>query len=285
MPPDTDGRWTRPLGPEALDMTGRTVLVTGTARGIGAATEALFLRLGASVAGCDRVPLEGYAETFEEKTAGGGALLRRLLDVRDPDAADRFVAEVTARMGPVDILVNNAGGSFPALFLDVSPKGEAMLIAENFTQASHLIRRCAPGMPEGSAIVNVTSIEGHQGAPGFAVYAAMKAALESLTKSLALELAPRGIRVNTIAPDGLVSPGEAGAREQFLAGPVPYEPAFLPPLGRFGTPDDGAAAIAFLASDLSRYITGTTIHLDGGNRAAAGWRRVYDTPTPEGPGA
>ena len=150
-----------------------------------------------------------------------------------------------------------------------------MLIAENFTQASHLIRRCVPTMPDGSTIVNVTSIEGHQGAPGFAIYAAMKAALESLTKSLALELAPLGIRMNTIAPDGCQSAGEDGAREQLLEGGVPFEPAYLPPLGRFGTTDDAAAAILFLASDMSRYITGTTIHLDGGNRAAAGWRRIY----------
>lgn len=269
-------RWTRPLGPEALDMTGRTVLVTGAARGIGAATAAMFHRLGANVAGCDRMDYDGYAARDVAAGDGSGAIVSRVLDVRDIDAVERFCDDVDERLGPVDVLVNNAGGSFAAAFLDVNAKGEAMLVAENFTQASHFVRRCAPTMPDGSAIVNVTSIEAHQGAPGFAVYAAMKAALESLTKSLALELAPKGIRVNTVAPDGVTSSGEAGAREQFLAGPVPYEPAYLPPLGRFGTPDDAAAAILFLASDLSRFITGTTIHLDGGNRAAAGWRRVYD---------
>jgi 3-oxoacyl-[acyl-carrier protein] reductase len=274
-------RWTRPLGPDALDMTGRVVLVTGAARGIGGATARMFHHLGANVAECDRMDYDGFAERWIPADAGAGAgngagaRLSRMLDVRDTAATDRFCDEVAEKLGPVDVLVNNAGGSFPSLFMDVNAKGEAMLIAENFTQATHFIRRCAPTMPEGSSIVNVTSIEGHQAAPGFAIYAAMKAALESITKSLALEFAPMGIRVNTIAPDGLKSTGEDGAREQFLAGPVPYEPAHRPVLGRFGTPDDGAAAALFLASDLSRFITGTTIHLDGGNRAAAGWRRLY----------
>ncbi len=117
------------------------------------------------------------------------------------------------RFGRVDVVVNNAGGSFQAPFLDVSPKGESMLIAENFTSVTRLIRLFVPVMPVGGSIINVTSVEAHQAAPGFAVYAAMKAGLANLTASLALEFADRGIRVNAVAPDAIMTAGEEFARE------------------------------------------------------------------------
>jgi len=252
-----------PLGPAALDMTGRTVLVSGAARGIGAATVDLFARMGAHVAAFDRL---------DELDEVDGRL-SRVLDARDHDAVDAFVVEAVDRFGAVDVLVNNAGGGFAAPFMDVSDKGEAMLVAENFTQVAHLVRRVVPVMPAGGSVVNVTSVEAHQAAPGFAVYAAMKTAVDSLTRSLALELAPVGIRVNAVAPDALPTSGEGVAREQLLSGPVPYDPAFLPPLGYFGTPEDAAAAVLYLASDLARFVTGNTVHVDGGTFAAGGWHR------------
>jgi NAD(P)-dependent dehydrogenase (short-subunit alcohol dehydrogenase family) len=129
-------------------------------------------------------------------------------------------------------------------------------------------------MPTGGTIVNLTSIEAHQGAPGFAVYGAMKAALAHLTRTLALELGPRQIRVNAVAPDAVPTGGDENVRDAMLAAGAEYDPAVMPPLGHFGTADDVAAAVLFLASDLSRFVTGTTIHVDGGNWAAGGWRRV-----------
>jgi 3-oxoacyl-[acyl-carrier protein] reductase len=99
----------------------------------------------------------------------------------------------------------------------------------------------------------------------------MKAALDNLTRTLALELGPRGIRVNAVAPDALPSEGEREARASLLQGPIPYDPAFVPPLGRFGTPDDAASVILFLASPLASFVTGCTIHVDGGTHAAGGW--------------
>ncbi|MGP3912231.1 SDR family NAD(P)-dependent oxidoreductase [Nonomuraea sp. 10N515B] len=248
------------ITPDAILLTGRVAVVTGAARGIGLAIAETFAAFGAHVASCDRdTPHAEVAMT---------------LDVRDQAAVEVFAQAVRERWGRVDVLVNNAGGTFHAAFADTSPRGEQALIEENFTQVTGMIRHLLPMMLPGSSIINVTSSEAHQAAPGFAVYAAMKAALESLTKSLALELAPRGIRVNAIAPDALPTEGEAGVREHMLARPLPYEPVRNPPLGHLGDPADAAGAAVFLASDLARFVTGTTVHVDGGIHAAGGWRRT-----------
>ncbi|RVX43466.1 NAD(P)-dependent dehydrogenase (short-subunit alcohol dehydrogenase family) [Nonomuraea polychroma] len=248
------------LTPDAILLTGRVAVVTGAARGIGLAIAEAFAAFGAHVAGCDRD--KPHAE------------LAMTLDVRDQAAVEVFAQAVRERWGRVDVLVNNAGGTFHAAFSDTSPRGEQTLIEENFTQVTGMIRHVLPMMPAGSSIINVTSSEAHQAAPGFAVYAAMKAALESLTKSLALELAPRGIRVNAIAPDALPTEGEAGVRERMLARPLPFDPVRIPPLGHLGDPSEAAGAAVFLASDLARFVTGTTVHVDGGINAAGGWRRT-----------
>ena len=133
-------------------------------------------------------------------------------------------------------------------------------------------------MPDGGAIVNVTSIEAHRAAPGFAVYAAMKAAQANLTQSLALELAPRGIRVNAMAPDVLETEGTgsltgtgcgaAGHRQRL---PTRRPPR---PSATGARPATAPGPILFLASDLARFVTGVTLHVDGGNLAAGGWHRA-----------
>jgi NAD(P)-dependent dehydrogenase (short-subunit alcohol dehydrogenase family) len=264
-------------GDEPLRLDGKVAIITGAARGIGEATARIFAHRGANVALCDRLETETF-KAFEDTSSGEGVsprTLRRVLDVRDGAAVSGFVDDVLAAFGHVDILVNNAGGTFAAPLLTTSEKGEERLVAENFTQVTRLVRLVVPHMPSGGSIVNVTSIEAHQAAPGFAIYAAMKAAVTNLTRSLALELAPRDIRVNAIAPDALASTGEGAAREQFLTHDMPFEPVHLPPLGFFGSPDDAAWAAAFLASEAARFITGTTLHVDGGSHAAGGWRRRH----------
>lgn len=251
-----------PLLPDSVLLTGRVAVVTGAAQGIGEGVALAFANFGADLAVCDRDAV-GLAGTAEAVRAAGRNVVTAELDVRDAEAVEGFLADVERAFGHVDVLVNNAGGTFDAPFLDVSQKGQDALVAENFGSVTHVVRGVVPLMPEGSSIINVTSIEAHRAAPGFAVYAAMKAAVANLTKSLALELGERGIRVNCIAPDLIPTPTFPD---------VPEAAA----LGRRGHVDDAAGAAVFLASDLSGFVTGTTIHVDGGNRAAAGWRREPD---------
>jgi 3-oxoacyl-[acyl-carrier protein] reductase len=259
--------------PSSVLLTDRVAIVTGAGQGLGKATAVLLARFGARLAISDRVA-ETLAMTERDLVAGGQPVLARRLDVRDRDAVALFLADVASEYGRVDVLVNNAGGAFFSPFLDVTEKGEQTLMAENFVQVTSLIRSVVPLMPDGGAIVNLTSIEAHQAAPGFAVYGAMKAALAHLTRTLALELASRRIRVNAVAPDAIPTGGDRDVRAEMLGGGSEYEPAVVPPLGFMGDAEDAAAVVLFLASDLSRFVTGTTIHVDGGNWAAGGWRRV-----------
>jgi NAD(P)-dependent dehydrogenase (short-subunit alcohol dehydrogenase family) len=188
---------------------------------------------------------------------------------------DELVAATVAMHGRIDILVNNAGGGFWASFADINAKGEAALIAENFTQVTSCIRTSLPHMTNGGSVVNVTSIEAHRAGPGFGIYSAMKAAVENLSKTLALELAPQGVRVNCVAPDMIPTPGDAGLVE---ASGAMLDAAYDPtPTGVMGSVEDAAAAIVFLAGDMARFVTGTTLHLDGGTFAASGWRRRTGT--------
>jgi NAD(P)-dependent dehydrogenase (short-subunit alcohol dehydrogenase family) len=256
------------IGPDSLLLTGRTSIVTGGARGIGRATALAFARLGARVAVCDKLPDE-LAATTASLAELGAEPVSSLMDVRMPEAVDAFVADVVGTWGRVDILVNNAGGGFKAAFADTSPKGEGALIAENFTQVTSFVRACVPHMTGGGSIVNVTSIEAHRAGPGFGIYSAMKAAQASLTKTLALELADQRIRVNAVAPDMIPTPGDEGLVDEVASDGQGYDQPW--PDG--GVPDDVAGAIVFLASDLARFVTGTTVHVDGGTSAASGWRR------------
>jgi 3-oxoacyl-[acyl-carrier protein] reductase len=253
-----------PLVPDDTLLRGKVAVVTGAAVGIGRAVAVALAEFGADVAVCDRDEAN-LSTTATAVTATGRAVEAGVLDVRDGDAVAAFVARVGERFGKVDVLVNNAGGGFAAAFLDASAKGQQALVDENFSSVTHFVRGIVPLMPpppEGGSIVNVTSIEAHRAAPGFAVYAAQKAAVANLTKSLALELGDRCIRVNCVAPDMIPTPG---------VGDLPGPPRT--PLPVRGHADDVAGAVVYLAGRLARFVTGTTVHVDGGNLAAAGWRR------------
>jgi len=266
-----------------IGLEGRAVVVTGAARGIGAATALAAAAAGARVAVCDRDAdglgrlaehISSEAASVDSPGAGRGAdpVLAEVLDVRDVEAVDGFARSVRAWSGTVDGLVNNAGGTYRSPFAESSAKGDAALVAENFTSVVGVTRAFLPLMAGGASVVNVTSSEAFQAAPGFAVYAAMKAGVENLTKTLALELADRGIRVNSVAPDGVRSVGD-----EVLAAQVRAESEFLPPvttpMGRFAPPEECASVIVFLLGGMSRFVTGTVIHVDGGLHAAGGWHR------------
>jgi 3-oxoacyl-[acyl-carrier protein] reductase len=254
------------LTPDSVSLDGRVAVVTGAAQGIGRASAVALARFGADLAVCDR-DADGLAGTVAEIKSLGRPAESGVFDVRSADDVANFMHN----LGRIDVLVNNAGGTFRSPFLEVRPRGHAALIDENFTSVTLFIRAAVPLMTDGGSIVNLTSIEAHRAGPEFAIYSAQKAAVANLTKSLALELGPRLIRVNCIAPDLIPTPGEGGMMSQEQRQGPPKTP-----LARIADADDVASAVVFLASDLARFITGSTIHVDGGNVAAGGWRRTSD---------
>ena len=258
------------LDPSAALLTGRTAVVTGGGAGIGGGIAAGLIAFGASVAIWERDPASCAA------TADAIGALGITADVREAGEVDHALARTMAELGPVQILVNNAGGVFSSPLLETSENGWDALYRANLRHVLLCTQRVARTMVDGGtpgSIISVTSIEGVRAAPGFAAYAAAKAGVISLTKTAALELAPHGIRVNALAPDitmteGLRGIAPPGSEERFR---------LIVPLGRPGHVDEMAGAAVFLASDLSSYVTGQTIHVDGGTHAAGGWYHRPDT--------
>ena len=257
--------------PASTDLTGKIALVPGAAQGIGAAAAVALAAFGADLAICDR---QDMSETLAAIKACGRRGESEVLDVRDGPSVADWSKKIASQYSRVDILVNNAGGGFYSSFLDTSAKGQQALVDENFSSVTHFVREFTSLMPAGSTIINVTSIEASRAAPGFGIYAAMKAAVESLTKTLALELAPQGIRVNALAPDAIPTPGDESLGDAATQGAREAYDRKIP-LG-WGNIDDASGPIIFLASDLSRFVTGTILHVDGGSHAASGWSRRDD---------
>ena len=279
----------RPVGhgERRANRAGRGGIVAGGGGGLGRACALDLGRAGMQLGLCDRNP-ELLAETRRVLESSGAAVEASVLDVRDPDDLAAFFSSVDRAFGaPLHALVNVVGGTYRQPFEASGAKGWDALMRTNFTWLLHAIQLAIPRMREGGggSIVNLTSVEGHRAAPGFAVYAAMKAAVTSLGRSLAVELAPDGIRVNAIAPDftptegtDSITPGgpAAGRSGTTGEGAAGEETAALAdrigiPMGRKGTYDDVGGCALFLASDLSRYVTGQTLHPDGGVTAASGW--------------
>src|SRR6201993_775150 len=252
------------IEPSNILLTDRVAVVTGAGAGIGRGIAAGMAAFGARVAIWERDP-ETCARTAESIGALG-----IVTDVRDGTQVDTALQRNTAELGPATILVNNAGGTFSSPLLDTSENGWDALYKANLRHVLLCTQRVArplvhAGQP--GSVINVTSIEGVRAAPGYAAYAAAKAGVINYTKTAALELAPHNIRVNAIAPDITLTEGLA----QLSGDAAVHNMGNVVPLGRPGNVDEIASVAVFLASDMSTYLTGQTLHVDGGTHAAGGW--------------
>ncbi|MBS0325553.1 MAG: 3-oxoacyl-ACP reductase FabG [Proteobacteria bacterium] len=244
----------------ARELQGEIAFVTGATRGIGRAIALELGRAGATVVGTATTD-EGAARIEASLREAGIAGEGRRLEATDAAAADALVHDIAARLGPVTILVNNAGITRDGLMLRMKDADWDATLAINVTAAFRLSRAVLRGMLKlrRGRIIQIGSVVGSAGNAGQANYAASKAALAGFTRSLALEVAGRNVTVNVVAP-GLIDTDMTQAlgeeqREAMLA---------RVPLARFGTPEDVAHAVAFLAGPRGAYITGTTLHVNGG---------------------
>jgi NAD(P)-dependent dehydrogenase (short-subunit alcohol dehydrogenase family) len=258
-------------------LDGKAAIVTGGGGGIGRGIAERFAGEGAAVTVAE-IDGDRAVETVAAIDRAGGVATSVLGDVRVEGDVGRVVQATVGARGGVDVLVNNVGhyGGARKAFHESTPNEWMDLYRANLEHVLLMTRAALPSMIErgSGAIVNVSTIEAFRGIPTRAVYAAFKAGVTGLTKSLALEYAPHGIRVNAIAPD---------VTETLQ---VPYSRWVKPedepriaqwvPIGRFGTPADLAGVALFLASDLSAFVTGTTVHADGGTFAAGGWFRTEE---------
>ncbi len=241
-----------------FDLTGKTALVTGATGGIGAAIARALHKAGATVA------ISGTrANVLEElKSELGGERVHVLpCNLSDPAAVEKLVPEAEAAMGALDILVNNAGITKDGLAMRMKDEDWNAVIDVNLTASFRLARAAMRGMMKKrwGRIVNITSVVGVTGNPGQANYVASKAGVIGLTKSLAQELAARSVTVNAVAPGFIATPMTDvlnDKQREAILGRVPA--------AKLGTPEDIAAAVLYLASEEAGYVTGQTLHVNGG---------------------
>jgi 3-oxoacyl-[acyl-carrier protein] reductase len=240
-----------------FDLSGRTALVTGASGGIGGAIAVALHSCGAAVMLAGR--REGALRSLASQL--GGQVHFIVADLDDPAAPDRLVSEAEVAMGRLDILVNNAGLTRDALALRMSDADWQTVLDIDLTAAFRLTRVALRGMLRRryGRVIAISSVVAVAGNAGQANYAAAKAALIGMSKSIATEVASRGITVNCIAPGLIATKMTEGLSEEqrtLLVGAVPAK--------RFGNPEDVAAAVVYLASTEAAYVTGHTLHVNGG---------------------
>jgi 3-oxoacyl-[acyl-carrier protein] reductase len=238
-------------------LDGKAALITGASGGIGAAIARALHHQGAIVvlSGTRRDRLDALASELGERAHACPA------DLSDPGAPDSLLAAAEEAAGPLSILVNNAGFTRDMLALRMADEDWAAVLDLNLTAPFRLTRASLRGMLRRRAgrVINIASIVGATGNAGQANYAAAKAGLIGLSKALAQEVAPRGVTVNVIAPGFIATPMTDRLSEQNKARAVQAIP-----LGRMGQPEDVAAAVVYLASDEAGWVTGATLHVNGG---------------------
>ena len=256
-------------------LAGKVAIVTGGAGGIGRGISEAFTAHGATVlvVDIDRDRTDATVADLQAVSTGSSGLVA---DVRDPGIGPLVVGTALERHGRLDVLVNNVGHFVHPgkAFVDSTEDEWQDLFAVNLQHVLRMTHAALPPMIEqgdGGSIINLTTVEAFRGIPHHPVYAAFKAGVTQFGRSLALDVGRHRIRVNDLAPDvtrSLQLPYERWLTEEDEA----RIPTWVP-LGRLGEPRDAAGAAVFLASDLSGFVTGTTIHCDGGTYAAGGWYR------------
>ncbi|MDQ4078898.1 MAG: 3-oxoacyl-[acyl-carrier-protein] reductase [Chloroflexota bacterium] len=244
-----------------IDLSGKVALVTGGSRGIGRAIALQLAELGADVA----VNYQGNAEAAQEVVDAIQEMGRKSIavqaDVRDLSSVEEMVKQVTKELGGLHIVVNNAGVTRDNLMMRMKEQDWDMVVDTNLKGAFNVIKAVQRPLIRGryGRIINITSIAGVSGNAGQANYASAKAGLIGLTKSVAKELGSRGITCNAVAPGYIRTDLTADLSEDLIETAVE-----LTPLGRLGTVDDVAKAVAFFASDAAEFVTGQVLNVDGG---------------------
>lgn len=242
-----------------MDLSGKIALVTGAKQGIGRGIALALAARGAKVGIAD-LSLEDAQKVADEIKATGGQALAVKCDVSRKEEVSSMFAAVQAEFGPIEVLVNNAG-IFPFIAFDKMTEADwDKVIAVNLKSIFLCCQEALKAMPEGGRIINISSIASMVGFSGLAHYCASKGALNSFIRALALEVAPRQITVNNVAPGAIDTPGATGAQDEAAK----KQTAAAVPLGRYGQPDDIAQAVCYLASSGASYVTGQTIVVDGG---------------------
>jgi len=243
------------------DLTGKSALVTGASRGIGAAIARTLGAAGAAVAVNYAGSADAAAGVVADIEAGGGRAVAIQADVSSPDDCAALVARTVDEFGSLDVLVNNAGITRDGLLVRMSDEDWSAVIDTNLSGVFYLMRAAGKLMMKqrSGSIVNVTSVVGLVGNAGQANYSAAKAGVVGLTKSVARELAPRGVRANAVAP-GFIETDMTATLSDAVCDAARGQIA----LGTFGSAQDVANAVAFLASDDASYITGQVLAVDGG---------------------
>jgi 2-deoxy-D-gluconate 3-dehydrogenase len=251
-----------------FDLTGRTAFVTGASRGIGRAIAVALAQAGADLALVARTA-EGLADTADDVAAVGRKAIVIPADVTSQAEVTDAAAAAIDQLGRVDVVVNNAGGSnFMVPFRDLRLSGWDKLMTLNLTSAVYVCQAFAPHLLDrgSGSVINVASVAGVASAPLISPYGAAKAGLISLTKSLAVEWAVSGVRVNALCPGWTATDLNRNLWEDPVSGPATIATV---PMKRWATAQEMAGPAVFLASDASSYLTGQTIVVDGGQTANA----------------